>query len=488
MLVAQEATMASRSHSTPRPPLALLVLLALLLPLLAACGGSAAPASLPIGAVVPTAAPAAAIPTAAAAAEAPLTSAERPAASSDSGIAAPAPVGAPASGGEIGAPDAAREPVQAAAPTTAPAAGGVAALPTQPPVVIAEQQAAPLKAGEVDDNRDFAAYLEYLRSYSGPQARLIDISERYILTVTNERQQPVLDAHVRLFDGQQQVFEGRTVAGGKTMVLPRALGITANATALRVLIEKGNSSVEGTLMRGQDSTQSFVLRGAEALPATPKLDVLFLLDATGSMGDEIGQIQQTIVSIAERIDQIQPRPELRFALVSYRDRGDDYVTRVDDFTTDVAAFQQQLLNTRADGGGDEPESLNEGLHAAIQRVNWADNAVRLSFLVADAPPHLDYAQDYDYVREAQVAVSKGVKVYTIAASNTSDEAEYVMRQISQQTLGHFIFLTYAAGQNAGAPGDTTTHQVDPEAFSVERLDDLVVQVVQRELAQAQGVS
>jgi hypothetical protein len=108
--------------------------------------------------------------------------------------------------------------------------------------------------------------------------------------------------------------------------------------------------------------------------------------------------------------------------------------------------------------------------------------------VADAPPHLDYAQDYDYGREAQVAVSKGVKVYTIAASNSSDEAEYVMRQIAQQTLGHFIFLTYAAGQNAGTPGDTTTHHVDPQAFSVERLDDLVVQVVQRELAQALGVS
>jgi hypothetical protein len=485
--------MATRSYPTPRPPTLLLVLLALLLPLLAACGGSAAPASSQIGAMAPTAAPAAAMPaaaapTAAAAAEAPLIAAEQPAAASDAGIAAPAPIIAPAGGAVVVAPDAAQEPIFAAA-TAAPAAGGVAALPTQPPVAISgQQQAAPLKAGEVDDNRDFAAYLDYLRSYSGPQARVIDISERYLLTVINERQQPVLDAQVRLFDGQQQVFEGRTVAGGKTIVLPRALGITENANSLRVLIEKGNSSVEGMLTRGQDSTHSFVLRGAEALPATPRLDVLFLLDATGSMGDEIGQIQQTIVSIAERIDQIQPRPELRFALVSYRDRGDDYVTRVDDFTTDVAAFQQQLLNTRADGGGDEPESLNEGLHAATQRVSWADNAVRLSFLVADAPPHLDYAQDYDYGREAQVAVSKGIKVYTIAASNTSDEAEYVMRQISQQTLGHFIFLTYAAGQNAGAPGDTTTHQVDPDAFSVERLDDLVVQVVQRELAQAQGVS
>jgi hypothetical protein len=470
----------------------ILLLLALALPLLAACGGSATPAGAPIGASGTAhgpveGAPPALAPTAAAAG-APLAAAEQPAMSSDSSIAAP--VVAPAGGGVVADPGVAREPALAAAATAAPAAAGVGALPTQAPVAVAanQQQSAPLKAGEVDDNRDFAAYLDYLHTYTGPEVRAIDVSERYLLTVTNERQQPVLDARVRLFDGQQQVFEGRTVAGGKTIVLPRALGLAESAGALRVQIEKGNSTAEGMLTRGQDSTHTFVLPGAAALPATPRLDVLFLLDATGSMGDEIAQIQQTIVSIAERIDQIQPRPELRFGLVSYRDRGDDYVTRVDEFTADVAAFQQQLLGTRADGGGDEPESLNEGLHAAIQRVGWADDAVRLTFLVADAPPHLDYPQDYDYVREAQAAVAKGIKVYTIAASNTSDAAEYVMRQISQQTLGHFIFLTYAAGQNAGAPGDTTTHHVDPEAFSVERLDDLVVQVVQRELALAQGVS
>jgi len=87
-----------------------------------------------------------------------------------------------------------------------------------------------------------------------------------------------------------------------------------------------------------------------------------------------------------------------------------------------------------------------------------------------------------------MAVAEGVKIYTIGASNSDDEAEYVFRQLAQQTLAHFIFLTYQPGQNAGTPGDTTTHHVDPEAFTVERLDDLVVQVVRRELAQAQGAS
>jgi hypothetical protein len=460
---------------------ALLIALALLLPLIAACGGGTANAPL---AAVPTQPPVAASGGGAVATAAPAAAAPTAAAASDSALKltepAAAPLSAPATSGE--------EAPIAALPTRPPEAAGVAVQPTAMPEANNQQQYTPLKAGEVDDNADFNDYLAYLRSSGGIRAHTVDVSERYILKVTNSQQQPVLDARVRIFDGQQQVFEGRTYAGGKTIFFPHALGVSQNAQQLRVLIEKGNSSAEGQLIRGQDGSQSFVLRDAEALPATPRLDVLFLLDATGSMGDEIGQIQQTIASIAERIDQIQPRPELRFGLVAYRDRGDDYVTRVNDFTSNVDEFRSVLLNTSAGGGGDDPESLNEGLHAAIQRVGWADDAVRLSFLVADAPPHLDYAQDYDYVTESQAAVSKGVKVYTIAASNSGDEAEYIMRQISQQTLARFIFLTYQQGQNSGTPGDTTIHQVDPDNFTVERLDDLVVQIVQRELALAQGVA
>jgi hypothetical protein len=470
-LVSQEVDMRTRSHPAPtRPSLIFLLLLALLLPLLAACGGSAP------------------------------SSAEEPFRTINSGLnPAGAPVVPPSNPGPSygSAPAATSAPALETRPDTSTAGGaapvgpsGALPTPVTPPERDVNQQAqgAPLKAGDVDDNADFASYLEYLRNYSGPPARQADVSERYILTVVNDKQQPVLDARVRLFDGQQQVFEGRTYAGGKTIFFPRALNLSGNTTALRVQVEKGNSTVDGTLSRGQDGDQTFVLRGAAALPKTPRLDVLFLLDSTGSMGDEISRIQNTIASIAERIDRIEPRPDLRFGLVAYRDRGDEYVTRVYDFTPDIALFQQLLASVRADGGGDTPESLNEGLHEAIQGVKWADDAVRLTFLVADAPPHLDYPQDYNYLQESQVAVARGVKVYTIAASNSDDEAEYVFRQLSQQTLAHFIFLTYQPGQNAGAPGDTTTHHVDPAAFTVERLDDLVVQVVQHELAQAQGQS
>ena len=90
--------------------------------------------------------------------------------------------------------------------TTSKRSADIRLRPTPPPVAPSQQQVSPLKAGEVDDNADFATYLEYLRSYSGLPARQVDVGERYILTVLNSQQQPVLDARVRLFDGERQVF------------------------------------------------------------------------------------------------------------------------------------------------------------------------------------------------------------------------------------------------------------------------------------------
>jgi hypothetical protein len=444
--------------------IATLALIALLIPLLAACGGGA-PAS------APTAAPAAEkanlrqpVP--------PVV----PGAADQAIVAAPAPTAAPA-------PEAPAE-LEAAPAAGAPVSNGAAPIARQ-----GQQQLPPLKAGEVDDNLDTAAYKSYLANFMSGGVRRVDTSERIMITVVNERQQPVLDATVRIFDGQRQIFEARTYAGGRTIFFPNAIGLSPNANSLQIQVEKGNATARGQLNRGQDVNQTIILSGAEAVPATTKLDVLFLLDATGSMGDEISSIQQTIDSIATRINQFEPHPELRFGLVSYRDRGDAYVTNLDsNFTADVSSFRQALLQVRADGGGDTPEDLNSGLQVALQQMSWSDNAVRLVFLVADAPAHLDYGQEFDYTTATREAVRRGIKIYPIGASNTDDIAEYQFRQLAQQTLASFIFLTYQPGQSGGAPGDSTTMNVDPNQFTVDRLDDLVVRVVQRELRLAIGAS
>jgi hypothetical protein len=366
----------------------------------------------------------------------------------------------------------------------APAGTTSAAAPEVPK---RQGQVAPLKAGEVDDNAEFQDYLAYLQTYEGLQMRTVDVSERYIITVMDDDQRPLLDAQVRIYDEQQQVFAGRTYAGGKTIFFPRALDVSPNVTEFRVVAEQGNNIAETSFVRGGQEQVEIAIRGAQQ-PDELQLDLLFLLDTTGSMSDELRRIQDTLDSIVQRIDTFQPRPNLRLGLVAYRDRGDEYVTLTYDFTANIARFREVLNGLAADGGGDTPESVNEALHEAIQGVQWNSDAVRLVFLVADAEPHLDYSDDYDYVVEIQEALAQGVKIYPIAASNTEQQAEYVFRQLAQQTLASFIFLTYQPGQNSGAPGDTTTLAAGDQEFTVDRLDDLIVYVVERELARAVGAA
>ena len=166
-------------------------------------------------------------------------------------------------------------------------------------------------------------------------------------------------------------------------------------------------------------------------------------------------------------------------MVTYRDRGDDYVTQTYDFDHNVRRFTRAVRNVSADGGNDYPESLNEALHQAVNNVSWReDNAVRLVFLLADAPPHLDYPQDYDYIQEAAEARRRGIKIFAVASSGLDSQGEYVFRQIAQQTMGKFIFILYETGPQGRLD---TPHDVGD--FTINRLDSLIVRLVQEELGE-----
>ena len=328
-----------------------------------------------------------------------------------------------------------------------------------------------LTAGEVNDNEKWTEYLRFRDDYRGPPVHDVDVSERYTITVLDALGRPVPDATVSVSTGETPVFEGRTYASGQTLFFPRAFPEAANASTFRLDVEKDGVSQSLDAERDQESEWTVRLDVDRPYGDRVPLDVLFLLDATGSMADEIGQIKTTLVSISERIGDLPSRPDLRFGMVTYRDRGDDFVTRLYDFNADVPAFASTIRDVVADGGNDTPESLNEALHVAVHRPNWRlDDAIRLVVLVADAPPHLDYVEDYDYAVEMVEANRRGMKIFAIASSGLDEQGEYIFRQIAQHTMGRFAFILY---------GGETSHTVSD--YSVEQLDDLVVRLVQEEL-------
>ena len=211
------------------------------------------------------------------------------------------------------------------------------------------------------------------------------------------------------------------------------------------------------------------------------LDVLFLLDSTGSMDDEIQQIKATLQSIAKRVSNLPANPDLRFGMVSYRDRDDTYITRLHDFDGNVERFQRTIRGVEASGGGDYPESLNQAIHEAVNDASWRENSIRLTFLIADAPPHLDYQQDEDYAAEMVRAREKGIKIFSVASSGLDEQGEYIFRQIAQQTMGNFLFILYRDGPQKKLD---TPHSV--EQFTVNNLDGLIVRLIEMELAGIEG--
>ena len=147
----------------------------------------------------------------------------------------------------------------------------------------------------------------------------------------------------------------------------------------------------------------------------PVVEVVFVLDTTGSMGGLIQAAKDKIWSIASTMASAQPAPELRMGLVAYRDRGDAYVTRVVDLSDDLDSVYARLMSFQAAGGGDGPESVNRALHDAVNAMSWSqdDNVYRTIFLVGDAPPHMDYVDDVKYPVSLAAARDKGIVVNTI---------------------------------------------------------------------------
>ncbi len=130
-------------------------------------------------------------------------------------------------------------------------------------------------------------------------------------------------------------------------------------------------------------------------------------------------------------------------MVLYKDRGDEYRTRVVPFTEDLAQFQAALARVEADGGGDTPEDLEAALGRAIRGVQWSPDGIRLAFVITDAPAHLDeYRPAYTYVDAVHDARRLGIKFFSVGTGGLPLEGELLLRQVAQYTYGKYIFLTY----------------------------------------------
>jgi uncharacterized protein YegL len=203
--------------------------------------------------------------------------------------------------------------------------------------------------------------------------------------------------------------------------------------------------------RGDESPAAPATAGA---PARPRVEVAFVLDTTGSMSGLIETAKAKIWAIANDVARVKPAPEIRMGLVAYRDRGDEYVTRVTDLSQDLDHVYADLVALRADGGGDGPENVNRALHDAITKLAWSreERVLRVVFLVGDAPPHMDYAEEVPYAKTCEEAARAGIVVNTLRCGG-DPETERVWTEIARLAEGRYASIPQEGSEAVATPFD-----------------------------------
>lgn len=211
-----------------------------------------------------------------------------------------------------------------------------------------------------------------------------------------------------------------------------------------------------------------VLALSFATPARADLDLVFLLDTTGSMSGELREAKSRVRQIADALAASRPGERVRTGVVAYRDRGDAYVTLQSDLSTDVSITQTFLDTLEAEGGGDGPEDVLSGLRVALDGMSWDrdDDVSREIFLIGDATAHLDYGHETPQgliadAREAGILVhaigcrslsSRGIRLFRTLAYGTEGRYQHIGRvDVDRGGLTQALLQTLSASPPLTAP-------------------------------------
>ena len=341
-------------------------------------------------------------------------------------------------------------------------------------------QAGVLTAADIDENLNLNSLQKYLtaqrqldKSQILPSLNTLD---RVAIDIRDSQGIGMGNARVQIFDGTTLVLESVTGANGIFYFYPSYDAITAKQLTIKVRPPTGTDPALETALNLEtlSSERRLQINLSQTKSSDQALDLMLVIDATGSMGDEMQYLTKEFQAITQAIASKFPNVSTRFALTVYRDIGDEYVVRSFNFTDSVLTMQKQLAAQSAQGGGDYPEAMEQALNNAVQAQWRSGNTTRLVFLVADAPPH---DQDLgNAIKYAKVARGLGLRIYPLAASGVADTAEYLMRIMAVTTHGRYLFLTDDSGV-----GNTHTEPKIP-CYITTRLDHLLTRVIASELS------
>ena len=330
-------------------------------------------------------------------------------------------------------------------------------------------QAGKLTAGEVND---FTKWYFWTRVLDDSHKKFIsdwriETRNRFTVQVTNKDGYPIVSRLVSLVDEKgNTLFQAVTDNTGKAELWANLLGTQASAENLQIRVDDESAPAKSW----SQGLNTFVLD--EVCDASDAVDVVFVFDATGSMGDELRYLQAEMRDVIDRAKDATGGLDIRTGAVVYRDHGDEYVTRLSRLTNDIKTTQAFIDKQSANGGGDFPEAIPEALMAAINSVGWNQEArARIAFLVLDAPCHKDSATIALLHEQILNAAAWGIRVVPVVCSGLDESGELLMRSIAMATNGTSFFLTDDSGIGHSHLKPTT------DTLKVEHLNDMLVRTI-----------
>jgi Mg-chelatase subunit ChlD len=371
----------------------------------------------------------------------------------------------------------------ALASKTAPAeAGRDRAVPSSsftPPMPPAPErpqrpvQSGQLTAGEHDDLLNPSLYARYVSQFLASEKvqgiPRVDTNKVLSVVVQDSNGTPVPFATVTLRCSDGNTLALTTTADGKAVFFPE-LDRLGDQVSMRVNGVGQDRMINIADVRGAQEIRTQVLRGAQR---ATKFDLALVIDATGSMGDEIRFLKAELRSIVDALAARHRGLDIRIAMVVYRDQGDEFVTRTFEFTSDMGEVQRNLAAQSAGGGGDTPEAMEVAMVRAVG-LNWRQDAVKSMLLLADAPPH---SGDVPMTWTAtEVARAKRIHIVPVAASGVDDAAQYIMRAMAAATQSRYAFLT----DDSGIGNPHAEPSVD--CYHVTKLEGLVRRILDAQIS------
>lgn len=295
-------------------------------------------------------------------------------------------------------------------------------------------------------------------------------TNRISVKVTTIDTKPVVDALVKLKKEGTVIFSARTDNRGNAEVWPNLFVTNAALDYSKLTLDVNNGS--GTISNVKPYKDGINHITISPTANKNNIEIAFIVDATGSMSDELEFLKTELLDVITRVKNDNPIATVSTSAIFYRDEGDEYVTRTSHFTSNITTTIDFIKNQRASGGGDFPEAIHSALDKGVHELQWSPDAkARLLFLLLDAPPHHNSTVIQKLQASIRTAAEKGIKVIPITASGIDKETEFLMRFFSISTNGTYVFIT-----NHSGIGDAHLEAtVGP--YQVEFLNNLMVRLI-----------